>query len=867
MRKHQQTQLFELLQTLGEAHDELAKQTAPGVVTALLSRCQDFALKIGEHIENIEGEGTQAVALLVEYCELAYQASVESGANHLNKLQMQLVRIESAVRNELKPNRIEIVFFPYQLNMWDSFESIYLAAKDDPQCDAYVVPIPWFEKLPDGSLGTMHYDGDNYSKDIPITDWRNYDLEARHPDVVFVHNPYDESNNVTSVHPVFYCKRLKNFTDLLCYVPYFVCADDVLEHFCVNAGTLHAGRVIVQSEKVRQTYIRVFKEFEKENHCQGKFGVADEKFIALGSPKFDKVINTKREDCELPEAWAKLMDDKKVVLYNTTVGGILQGNEQHLKKIRYVLDTFRKRDDVVLWWRPHPLSEATYQSMRPQLFGEYERIVAEYKREVFGIYDDTIDLHRALAWSDAYYGDGSSLMAMYGVTGKPIMLQNAEIVDEDDEYGNRVLFNSFFDDGVDIWFTVRLFNALFKMNKKSWTPEYVGSFPDERNSFLYGGVPVSCNGHLYFPPSCAKGIMEYSPQDMKFSKILYKNSENKPFNHRDFFGAVVLDKYVYFTPHMYPAIIRLDTVTHETEYYSDWLAPLQERIYDNQDAFFFQPLNTGHNTFMLPACCTNAVVEFDMNTHRSVIYEVGRESNQYGSICFDGENYWLSPRHDTPVVKWNPETGMVKEFTEINLDDKDTQFAFLPILYLGGYVWLLPRFAKHAVKIDVRTDTVTIAKEFELDLQEEKNIQLGVKYHFAQISGDSIFAYNKKNSALVEYNCKTKVHREEIIRYPPEITARLESLIMRTFLTEPGCYWTGYYYCEDGFTRLREFVNYLVQREDSDEAAVMKKQRMAITRGMNVCAGQSSGEAIYACIRSSLRQEVRTTCQAPDTVR
>ena len=59
---------------------------------------------------------------------------------------------------------------------------------------------------------------------------------------------------------------------------------------------------------------------------------------------------------------------------------------------------------------------------------EYARIVAEYKRENWGIYDDTPDLHRAIAVSDAYYGDVSSLVDLYRLTGKPIMIQNAEVM-------------------------------------------------------------------------------------------------------------------------------------------------------------------------------------------------------------------------------------------------------------------------------------------------------------------------------------------------------------------------------------------------------------------------------------------------------
>jgi hypothetical protein len=84
---------------------------------------------------------------------------------------------------------------------------------------------------------------------------------------------------------------------------------------------------------------------------------------------------------------------------------------------------YEKQDEFVLLWRPHPLMETTIASMRPELLERYLQILNEYKKKAYGIYDDTSDLHRAIAFSDAYYGDGSSLVALYKLTGKPCMIQ------------------------------------------------------------------------------------------------------------------------------------------------------------------------------------------------------------------------------------------------------------------------------------------------------------------------------------------------------------------------------------------------------------------------------------------------------------
>ncbi|MDR2132223.1 MAG: hypothetical protein LBP30_02630 [Clostridiales Family XIII bacterium] len=414
MRKHRQKQIFELLQTIGEAQS-----------AGLYADCQEGALSVGAFIESVEGENNPriagTIASLAEYCELLYGA--HKGEVGEKRLRKQLVRIENAVKSELAPDRIEIAFLSYNASMSDSIESIYIAAKEDPVCDAFFVPIPYFEIKQDGSQGVMRYEGaECYGNDIICTDWREYDIEARRPDAIFTFNPYDGGNLVTRVHPDFYCERLRDLTDMLVYVPYFVTPDDVREHFCTLAGCVFAHRVIVQSEKVRDAYVRVFKKA-----YGSRFGRPEDKFVALGSPKFDKAINTKREDCALPDTWRELIGDKKTIFYNTCVWAILAGGERYLKKLRQVLDVFKNRDDVALWWRPHPLSEATYASMRPQLLAEYKRIVADYRRAGRGIYDDTADLHRAIAWTDAYYGDGSSVAALFGAAAKPVMFSFTEM--------------------------------------------------------------------------------------------------------------------------------------------------------------------------------------------------------------------------------------------------------------------------------------------------------------------------------------------------------------------------------------------------------------------------------------------------------
>ena len=69
----------------------------------------------------------------------------------------------------------------------------------------------------------------------------------------------------------------------------------------------------------------------------------------------------------------------------------------------------------------------TIESMRPQLRNLYLEIVNQYKSEGWGIYDDTPDMDRAVALSDAYYGDYSSIETLFWQADKPRMIQNTKL--------------------------------------------------------------------------------------------------------------------------------------------------------------------------------------------------------------------------------------------------------------------------------------------------------------------------------------------------------------------------------------------------------------------------------------------------------
>lgn len=444
MRKHVKDEVLNILKTMLTAHKSiknLLKIEDYDNLRILLQDCQDAAISVGNQIEEAEGEGTQAVKYLEEYCEYLFLVS-EKEEKSVGKLDYFLNNCCQEIYSFRETK--EIVFLPYKASMWDSLESVWKKADADPDCTAIVIPIPYYDKNPDGSFKEVHYEGNQYPSNVPIVDFNDYDFENRHPDEIYIHNPYDEYNLVTSVHPFFYCEHLKEMTDKLIYIPYFVLPEgnpddekylEYVEHFVTVPGVVWADEVIVQSPAMAKIYIKLASKWFKDagNPEMADRKIWEEKIKGTGSPKLEKIRNLNSADYSIPKEWEKYIiradgSRRKVVLYNTGIAALLKNEGKMVEKIRRVLDIFyENRDNLVLLWRPHPLIRATIESMHPELWEAYSEVVEKYRKENWGIYDDTADMDRALAISDAYFGDNSSLVQLYKEMKKPIMLQNVDV--------------------------------------------------------------------------------------------------------------------------------------------------------------------------------------------------------------------------------------------------------------------------------------------------------------------------------------------------------------------------------------------------------------------------------------------------------
>lgn len=329
-----------------------------------------------------------------------------------------------------------VLFLPYKYSMWDSFESIFEAAKEDENCEAYVMPIPYYDKDQERNLTEMHDESGSYPDDIGIISWQDNQVDEIDPDVIFIHNPYDWNNLVTSIHPKYYTNKLVCKDRVVIYVPYYVSytEDDGISIF-IGGGEFYADYVIAQSEWYKKRFEQLIDDYKRNNdEFNDLISSYDNgnKFIVLGNPKYDKIRRLIKSEYPLRDDWKqKLLDasgkQKFTMLLDTTIEVLTKGREKTLKKIEEVIGFFEKQKDFTLIWRPHPLIKPTLRNMCPELIPTYVKLVDRCKNLDNCIFDDTNDMHTAIAWSDAFMGKYGSMIELYRVAKKPtIMLEISE---------------------------------------------------------------------------------------------------------------------------------------------------------------------------------------------------------------------------------------------------------------------------------------------------------------------------------------------------------------------------------------------------------------------------------------------------------
>ncbi len=560
MLKHQRKMIDELCELLGQAHIEIVNQIRTGIThetPEILTLCQEFMIRIGEAVELSMGADYSGIHAMEQYCEMVYLLSQsledqEQSLSYLESLSELFHSIKSNVSSI--PIKKEIVFLPYNAAMWDCLESIWIAASRDPEFVVSVIPIPYYEKNNQGQVIAEKYDGEKFPPYVPIVDYHSYSLEEHQPEIAYIHNPFDRFNNVTTVHPDYYSNELKKHIQKLVYVPYFVTEDAVFVTHRELPSYYYVDHIVVQCETMIDSFAPTIKR---------------DIFIPVGSPIADRIINLDLNKPEIPDSWKTMLPNgtdfggKKVVMFNTSLSMLMREREKFLDKIEYVIQMFRKIEDLFMVWRPHPLIYSTLQNMGSEIRNRYISIENQFLEDRIGILDKTPDVGIAVALCDAYIGENSSsLINMFGIAGKPRFYINMQLQDEDELEEAKVTTYGSYVEGEMEYFVGDEYRYIFRRALTSGEIELLAEIPGTKwyPEIAYRDI-YKKGDCLYLQPYSGQGLCIYHLKDGCFRKLYPRDSVNYSFK-----GMLAWENFLYLIPNRYPEIVRYDMVSEAFEY-------------------------------------------------------------------------------------------------------------------------------------------------------------------------------------------------------------------------------------------------------------------------------------------------------------
>ena len=452
--------LKELEALLGDAESVLRKNMEGDLAecmmeefTRLISDSQQLAADLGTLVEQVKGENRGCTKRVIEalqgYCDalwMEYQ-EIEQGCkgvgcvdnesksvnNDIIKAKVMLDKSRRAldeVVNRVKKDilgRKEILFLPIGGKESKRLKPFYEQISDD-MTDIYIVPLPLLRKTVLGEISmsdeeieeAVHLE--DYPEDIfaVYVDWMAYDISLHCPDVVYIQNPYDDTNPLLTVPPAFYASNIRSYADKLVYVPALRTGEfgsgDVtdqynLKHYVTAPGIMYSDEVIVWSDNIKEQYVNALTSFAGKDTMDvwsEKIKVMDDQAdITTGEPR-----------------------EKRKILYCIGANELTEHADTLAGAIGDRLRIFSDSNDSV------QLTIALYPGVRniwisvdsklsDEMFEVFDRGVSDGLYEIITFKQEDAD---DLAGNyDAYYGSPSPLVPAFVTKKKPVMIANYDI--------------------------------------------------------------------------------------------------------------------------------------------------------------------------------------------------------------------------------------------------------------------------------------------------------------------------------------------------------------------------------------------------------------------------------------------------------
>lgn len=327
-----------------------------------------------------------------------------------------------------------------------------------------------------------------------------------------------------------------------------------------------------------------------------------------------------------------------------------------------------------------------------------------------------------------------------------------------------------------LYFIAREMNLVFTLDMNTGEIDLVDSIPGEDIlSRRLSATIAHWNDKLIFTPMTAEKIWIYDLREKTWSSIVRKRQESKEINGNEIFQSVLYEDRLFMIGCNYPAILCVDLMTEQLTYIEEPYERLKEKKQVLGDCFFRCSCVQKEHYLYLASCLDNGVLKFDMSTCQYEWLQVGKSENRYSGITLHDDQFWLSPRCNSAIVKWDGGEGVTEYPLPIDIDEKT--YSFIGVVSEKDKVIFPGMFQKSTIVINDTINADMEVYEGQYLFYEKKNDNLAVS-----MTSEGNIEISAPGNTVKKYVCG--VEKEKIREYLQDRKSNIGVSALRPLLNE-----------------------------------------------------------------------------------
>ena len=677
----------------------------------------------------------------------------------------------------------KVLFIVYRVEWWGCLDSLCRQECLKEDTLVYVMPVPrynWDLRTKQLDVAKKHFEPEQLAAILPqgakMVDYREFPLEQGF-DRIYIHNPYDNTYPVDSVERKFFSGNLKPFTKKLIYVPHLLYIGGIPEEYAHSPVYDHADAIYLADERAKYSL-----DVQYDQKVE---------IVPSGVPEY------------LDNLTSQQQNRQKKLLFCLSYNNLYYGTEKLVRKLREVFDVLKAYRDIQVIFRPDEDILARYTWQNGPARREYEALVAYFKKERIGIYDESPDLYRAAAEADGVLSVGHPIDHLFSVQGKYVLRLDRELrpIPSDSIRCVPSLWAVTAvedEDGVELWFVPEQTRLICRMVLRGGAATETGEVQDQKKipkqristvqAEVIAEVPETAKGWLYYiniiksgnclylTPYDSEGIWRFDLDTRCFSEQFLPDT-----NFSSMTLTIPFGRYLYLIPRLYPGIVKYNMDTEEVQILNNWVEELERHVSPEckKEPYFVWAVKQEANILYMASSKCDVWMEFDMDSDTWRMKSMNLPCRRFCNMVKKGEWVWLFPFCGDEIILWNCRTCESQViYTACTQESRNVPYQF--VLDLGDSIAAFPARKDNLLLISATTQTESQKVEDgqaieitgsapckEKEYLSEYLKQSKVRYQYVKkLKNGRILAYEYLDGAFLIFNESLQVLQKIHCRLP-----------------------------------------------------------------------------------------------------